>query len=99
MILLHKIIFSKFSKYNLAFGICLLKRGMTYHCTAGDEAGTHWLYGACFICLFNIGVHLVCYSTHYIFFGLFSYSYNLSVTVLTLWVASPKMFYKYWHRT
>ena len=37
------------------------------------------------------------YLTHYIFFGLFSYSYTLSsrsVTVLTLWVAPPReMFY------
>ena len=31
------------------------------------------------------------------FFGLFSYSYTLSVTVLTLWVAPPKMFYN-WYR-
>ena len=30
---------------------------------------------------------------HYIFFGLFSYSYALSVTVLTLWMAPPQMFY------
>ena len=33
------------------------------------------------------------YLMHYIFFGLFSYSYPLSVTVLTLWMAPPKMFY------
>ena len=37
-----------------------------------------------------ICVHLVCYLMHYIFFGLFSYSYALSVTVLTLWMAPPK---------
>ena len=30
---------------------------------------------------------------HYISFGLFSYSYALSVTVLTLWMARSKMFY------
>ena len=30
---------------------------------------------------------------HYIFFGPFSYSYALSVTVLTLWMAPPQMFY------
>ena len=33
---------------------------------------------------------------HYFFFGLFSYSYTLSVTVLTLWVALPKMFYSWY---
>ena len=38
-------------------------------------------------------VHLVCYLMHHIFFGLFSYFYALSVTVLTLWMAPPKMFY------
>ena len=34
------------------------------------------------------------YLTHYIFSGLFSYSYmyTLPVTVLTLWVAPPKYF-------
>ena len=30
---------------------------------------------------------------HYIFFGLFSYSYALSITVLTLWMAPPQMFH------
>ena len=30
---------------------------------------------------------------HYTFWGLFSSSYALSVTVLTLWMAAPKMFY------
>ena len=30
---------------------------------------------------------------HYISFGLFSYSYALSVTVFTLWMAPSKMFY------
>ena len=30
---------------------------------------------------------------HYISFGLFSYSYALSVTVLTLWMARSNMFY------
>ena len=30
---------------------------------------------------------------HYISFGLFSYSYALSLTVLTLWMARSKMFY------
>ena len=29
---------------------------------------------------------------HYIFFGLSSYSYALSVTVPTLWMAPPQMF-------
>ena len=38
-------------------------------------------------------MHLVCYLMHYIFGGPFSYSYALSVTVLTLWMAPPKMFY------
>ena len=32
------------------------------------------------------------YLTHYIFFGLFPYSYTLPVTVLTLWVARSKCF-------
>ena len=45
------------------------------------------------VLLFNWRVYLVRYLTHYFFFGLFSYSYTLSVTVLTLWVARPKMFY------
>ena len=40
-----------------------------------------------------ICVHLVCYLMHYSFFGLFSYAYALSVTVLTLWMAPPQMFY------
>ena len=31
------------------------------------------------------------------FWGLFSYTYTLSVTVLTLWMALPKMFYN-WYR-
>ena len=30
---------------------------------------------------------------YYIFLGLFSNSYALSVTVLTLWMALPQMFY------
>ena len=30
---------------------------------------------------------------HYSFFRLFSYAYALSVTVLTLWMAPPQMFY------
>ena len=47
--------------------------------------------------LFNWRVCLRCYLTHYSFFGLFSYSYTLSVTVLTLWGAPPKMFYN-WYR-
>ena len=42
---------------------------------------------------FKICVHLVCYLMHYIFGGSFSYSYALSVTVLTLWMAPSKMFY------
>ena len=40
---------------------------------------------------YKICVHLVCYLMHFIFFGLFSYSYALSATVLTLWVAPPKI--------
>ena len=40
-------------------------------------------------------MHLVSYLRHYVFFGLFSYSYTLSVTVLTFWVAPLKMVYNY----
>ena len=47
--------------------------------------------------LFNWRVHLVRYWTHYICFGLFSYSYTLSVIVLKLWVAPRKMFYNDWY--
>ena len=55
---------------------------------------TNWiLMRASFIYLFNWRMYLVFYLTHYVSFRLFSYSLALPVTVLTLWVAPPEMFY------
>ena len=47
--------------------------------------------------LFTYILHLVHHLMHYFFFGLFSYPYTFSVTVLTLWVTPPEMSYN-WYR-